>query len=56
MGPELCVGFNSSVFKVQDLEGNVFALVLMLFLFVPNNSFAFSPFLLSFGLVFVRLF
>lgn len=55
VGPELCVGLNSSTFKVQDLEGDVFVLALMLFSLVPEG-FVVSPFSLKFKLAFVRLF
>lgn len=43
MGPELCVVLNSSAFKAQVLEGNVFVLVLPLFSLVPESCFAFFP-------------
>lgn len=48
MQPELCVVLNSSAFKVQDLDGNVFVLVLTLFSLVPESCFAFLPLFLKF--------
>lgn len=48
VGPALCVVLNSGAFKVQDLEGDVFVLVVLLFSLVPESCFAFPHLSLKF--------
>lgn len=48
MGPELWLVLDSSAFKIQDLEWEVFVLVLILFSLVPESCFAFFSLSLKF--------